>query len=181
MSTIDITVDAGEFADMAALRGLDAAQFADAARRAVRTTVRQLQRLGLSRLAQSIGSSVNELAKRRRRVTGIVDNGTGEGRVWFGLEPVSASALNSAPSYSFVGPRGTRWARAKRISRPFVGRARGFKDRGGSTDTILKLFREIQSEGMDAVDAVSDRADELLRKNIAREIDQAIRRATYAQ
>lgn len=175
MSTIDITVDAGEYRDMAELRGLNAAQFTEAARRAVSTTVRQLQRLGLSLLAKKVGDRF--IAARRIRSGDTGSNG----RVWFGLEPVSTSSMQSPPAYSFATPSGARFARRNRIAAPFVGKPRGFKDRRGNTDIILKLFRAIHTEGTESADVVSERADELLRKNLAREIDQVIRRSTYGK
>lgn len=177
MSEINLTIDADELHGEAFAKGLDEAAFAAAAAKAVRVTVRQLQALGLHRLAQAIGARWTDVRKRKR-VT-MRANG-GEGRVWFGLEPVSASALRSPPAYSFAGPNGSRWARAGRISSPFVGAARGFKDRRGRTDVILKLFRTISSEGLDVADKLGDDADALFQKNLKREIDQTIRRATYA-
>lgn len=186
MSPIDITISADSLRDTALALGLSDDEFNRAAKKSITTTTRTLQRLGLSRLAKRIGANSAAL-RRRSRVTAPRKGRAGV--VWFGLDPVSLSVFPKASVVRQI-PRGFRikklgksvWQRSPAtLPAGHESRDAGFKTKSGRADTIQKIYRRIAAEGSEIVDQLSDEADELLRKNFTREIDQVFRRKRYAK
>ncbi|AHF94020.1 hypothetical protein OPIT5_03835 [Opitutaceae bacterium TAV5] len=79
--------------------------------------------------------------------------------------------------YSFGGNSGGQVSTAALEKSPGLRR----RARNTSPDALLKIYRRIKAEGLDAVDQLGDEADALLEKNFRRELDQVIRRKRYAK
>lgn len=183
MSRLDITFSADNLRDTALALGLSDTEFSKAAAKAVKTTQRTLYRLGLSRLAKATGARSAEL-KKRKRMVGYV-RGV-EGVLHFNLDPVSLSVFPASLARQI--PKGFRikklgqsvWQRPPATPpAPHESRDAGFKRPNGQADTIQKIYRRIAEEGGAIIDHLGDEADELLRKNIDREINQTLRRKRY--
>jgi hypothetical protein len=202
---IDVNMEADDLKNYALSIGLTQMDVYHAFGKAMNKTLRTLKRISIPLFVKHSGI-FRKYAERR--IWTNTERQYMEGRLHIGLMPASLSHFQKTPSvprsfHLFFKKGGHAWFLRRRrwknedmpprgklmeLGGGLYGKHAGFKSKGrygpradgGRSDRIVKLYSAVKG-GYDTVENLDEIAGQLLKKNVEREIDQFIRKKTYAK